>query len=58
MKAEAAITLQRRIFFANLIDSGDEIPQASRRLQIAVFEFIFFGIQVLLAARLKRRVFA
>src|SRR5580704_2159142 len=58
MKTQAAISLQRRIFFADLVNAGNEILQASCRMQIAVLQFILLGIQVLLAARLKRHVFA
>ena len=58
MKTEVAITLQRRILFADLVDPRNKISQAAGRMQIAVFEFIFLGIQVLFAARLKRSVFA
>ena len=58
MKFQIAIGLQRGIFAADLVHAGDQIFQAVRRGQIPALDFIFFGIEIFLAARLARRIFA
>ena len=58
MKSQIAIRLKGGIFAADLVHARDHIFQALWRGQIPALDFVFFGIEVFLAARLARRVLA
>src|ERR1700747_1049557 len=46
MKPQAVIALQRRVLLANAVQPGNDILQAVRGFQVALFQFIFLGVQV------------
>src|ERR1700739_3218819 len=58
MKSQVAVSLQRRVLFADAVESGNQVFQTPRGMQIAMLEFVFLRIQILFAARLRRHVFA
>ena len=58
MKPQVAVALQCRVLFADTVDSGNEVLQTPRGMQIAMLEFVFLGIQIFFAASLRGRIFA
>src|SRR5215469_46696 len=58
MKPQVAITLQRPVLFANAVQPGNDILEAVRRIQVAVLQFKFFGVQVLFLSRRQWGVLA
>src|SRR5436190_4241456 len=58
MKTQVMVTMQCRVLFADTVDSGNDLAQTPRGMQLAMLQFVFLGIQIFFAASLRGRVFA
>src|ERR1051326_8698411 len=58
VKAQSLIALKSRVLPPDLVHPGDQVGQVSRGGKVALLDFVFFRIEVFLAARLARFVFA
>src|SRR5215472_10291122 len=58
METQIAIALKCGVFPPNPINSRDKVLETFRRIQIAVFQFVLFRMQIFLASRLEGLVLA
>src|SRR5262249_52292132 len=58
VEAQIVVELQGWILAAGLVYPGDKVPYVSRGIPVAWLYFVFFGVEVLLAAFAERRVLA
>src|SRR5258706_9427531 len=56
MEAQAPVALQRRIFLSHVVELGDQLAQAVGPVALPAPDLVLLGVEVLLAARLARRV--